>query len=123
LTDGCSPFSNAAAVAGKIVSIERGLCGVAAKERNASNAAATIIYNNVANVSAAPASTGDEEINAITGRAEGRHSERGGESRQSSVRKDREKTKKAPVIFLPALFDFYGRFVESFGLTAKSIWK
>ncbi len=55
-TDGCSPFDNAAAVAGKIVLIERGFCGFAVKARNATNAgaAAVIIYNNAANVNAAP---------------------------------------------------------------------
>ena len=39
-TDGCSPFSNAGAVAGKIVLIERGFCGFAVKARNATNAGA-----------------------------------------------------------------------------------
>lgn len=55
-TDGCSPFLNAAAVAGKIVLIERGFCGFAVKARNATNAGAigTIIYNNLANVNAGP---------------------------------------------------------------------
>ena len=35
-TDGCSPFDNAAAVAGQIALIERGQCGFAVKARNAS---------------------------------------------------------------------------------------
>lgn len=64
-TDGCSPFSNAAAVAGKIVLIERGLCGFAVKARNATNAgaAAAIIYNQAANVNAAPPGMADDGIN------------------------------------------------------------
>jgi hypothetical protein len=55
-TDGCSPFSNAAAIAGQIALVERGQCGFAVKARNASQAgaAAVIIYNNAANVAAAP---------------------------------------------------------------------
>jgi hypothetical protein len=64
-TDGCSPFINAAAVAGKIVLIERGTCGFAQKARNATNAgaAAVIIYNNAANVNAAPPGMADDGIN------------------------------------------------------------
>ena len=64
-TDGCSPFSNAAAVAGKIALIERGLCGFAVKARNATaaGAAAVIIYNNVANVNAAPPGMADDGVN------------------------------------------------------------
>jgi hypothetical protein len=52
-------------VAGKIALIERGLCGFAQKARNATNAgaAAVIIYNNVANVNAAPPAMGDDGIN------------------------------------------------------------
>lgn len=55
-TDGCSPFINAGEVAGKTALIERGLCGFAVKARNATEAgaAAVIIYNNAANVNAAP---------------------------------------------------------------------
>jgi hypothetical protein len=55
-TDGCSAFTNAAAVAGNIALIERGTCGFAVKARNATNAgaAAVIIYNNAANAGAAP---------------------------------------------------------------------
>ena len=55
-TDGCSPFDNAAAVAGQIALVERGTCGFAVKARNASaaGAAAVMIYNNVANAAAAP---------------------------------------------------------------------
>ena len=37
-TDGCSAFTNAADVAGKIVLIERGLCGFAQKAPNATDA-------------------------------------------------------------------------------------
>ncbi len=64
-TDGCSPLSNAAAVAGKIALIERGLCGFAVKARNATNAGAiaVIIYNNAANVNAAPPGMADDGIN------------------------------------------------------------
>lgn len=64
-TDGCSPFSNAAAVAGKIALIERGLCGFAVKARNATiaGAAAVIIYNNAANAGAAPPGMADDGIN------------------------------------------------------------
>lgn len=64
-TDGCSPFSNGAAVAGKIALIERGLCGFAVKARNATNAgaAAVIIYNNAANAAAAPPGMANDGIN------------------------------------------------------------
>jgi hypothetical protein len=64
-TDGCSPFINAAAVAGKIVLIERGLCGFAQKARNASlaGAAAVIIYNNAANANVGPPGMADDGIN------------------------------------------------------------
>ena len=66
-TDGCSPFDNAAAVAGRIALIERGQCGFAVKARNASDAgaAAVIIYNNAANVNAGPANMGDDGINGV----------------------------------------------------------
>jgi hypothetical protein len=55
-TDGCSPFDNAAAIAGQIALVERGGCVFALKARNASaaGAAAVIIYNNAANATAAP---------------------------------------------------------------------
>lgn len=64
-TDGCSPFDNAAAVAGQIALVERGQCGFAVKARNASDAgaAAVIIYNNAANVNSAPPGMGDDGIN------------------------------------------------------------
>ena len=64
-TDGCSTILNAAAVAGKIVLIERGTCGFAQKARNATlaGAAAVIIYNNAANVNAAPPGMADDGIN------------------------------------------------------------
>jgi PA domain len=61
-TDGCSPFSNAAAVAGKIALIERGLCTFSNKAHNATDAgaAAVIIYNNAANAAGgAPGMAGD----------------------------------------------------------------
>jgi len=64
-TDGCSAFTNAGAVAGRIALIERGLCGFALKARNASaaGAAGVIIYNNLANVNAAPPGMADDGIN------------------------------------------------------------
>jgi hypothetical protein len=64
-TDGCSPFNNAAAVAGRIALIERGLCGFAVKARNATNAgaAAVIIYNNAANATAGPFGMADDGLN------------------------------------------------------------
>jgi hypothetical protein len=64
-TDGCSPLTNAAAVAGNIALIERGTCGFAVKARNATNAGASgvIIYNNAANVNAAPPGMADDGIN------------------------------------------------------------
>ena len=64
-TDGCSPFTNAAAVAGKIALVERGTCGFAQKARNATNAGATavIIYNNAANAGAAPPGMADDGVN------------------------------------------------------------
>jgi len=64
-TDGCTPFTNAAAVAGKIALVERGLCGFAVKARNATaaGAAAVIIYNQQANVNAAPPGMADDGIN------------------------------------------------------------
>ena len=64
-TDGCSPFTNAAAVAGNIALVERGTCGFALKARNATNAGAAgvIIYNNAANAAAAPPGMADDGIN------------------------------------------------------------
>jgi hypothetical protein len=55
-TDGCTAFTNAAFVAGKIAVVERGTCGFNLKAKNAENAGAVgvIIYNNLANVGAAP---------------------------------------------------------------------
>jgi PA domain len=55
-TDGCSPFTNAAAVSGKIAIMERGYCGFVVKAKNAQNAGAigVIIYNNAANAAAGP---------------------------------------------------------------------
>jgi hypothetical protein len=64
-TDGCSPFTNASAIAGAIALVERGTCGFAVKARNATNAGATavIIYNNAANVNAAPPGMADDGVN------------------------------------------------------------
>lgn len=49
-TDGCSPFANAAAVAGRIAAIDRGVCTFVVKVRNAQTAGAVgvLILNNVA---------------------------------------------------------------------------
>jgi hypothetical protein len=64
-TDGCSALSNSAAVAGKIALVERGTCGFVVKARNATEAGAVgvIIYNNAANVAAAPPSMADDGVN------------------------------------------------------------
>ncbi|HET9473379.1 MAG TPA: PA domain-containing protein, partial [Steroidobacteraceae bacterium] len=64
-TDGCSPFTNALAIAGNIALIERGTCGFALKARNATNAGASavIIYNNAANAGAAPPGMADDGVN------------------------------------------------------------
>ena len=64
-TDGCTAFTNAAAVAGNIALVERGTCGFAVKARNATNAgaAAVIIYNNAANAGAAPPGMADDGVN------------------------------------------------------------
>jgi hypothetical protein len=64
-TDGCSALTNAAAVAGNIALIERGTCGFAVKARNATNAGAVgvIIYNQAANVNAAPPQMAGDGIN------------------------------------------------------------
>ncbi|MEO5823227.1 MAG: PA domain-containing protein [Vicinamibacteraceae bacterium] len=66
-TDGCSAFTNAAAIAGQIALIERGQCGFAVKARNATQAgaAAVIIYNNntAANANAAPPGMAGDGIN------------------------------------------------------------
>lgn len=65
-TDGCTaPLTNAAAVAGKIVLVERGFCGFAVKARNASAAGAVgvIIYNQLANAAAAPPGMGGDGVN------------------------------------------------------------
>lgn len=64
-TDGCTAFTNAAAVAGNIALVERGTCGFAVKARNATNAGAraVIIYNQLANANAAPASMGGDGVN------------------------------------------------------------
>jgi PA domain len=64
--DGCSPFTNAAEVAGKIALIERGgACGFAVKARNATaaGAVAAIIYNQPVNGNLAPPGMADDGIN------------------------------------------------------------
>ena len=67
-TDGCSPFANAGAVAGKIALIERGTCGFAVKARNAAaaGALAAVIYNNAANAAAAPPGMANDAGPAVT---------------------------------------------------------
>ena len=64
-TDGCSAFTNAAAITGNIALVERGTCGFAVKARNATNAgaAAVVIYNNLANAAGAPPGMADDGIN------------------------------------------------------------
>jgi len=64
-TDGCSPFTNAAAMVGKIALIERGGCSFALKARNATNAgaAAVMIYNQAANANAGVFSIGEDGVN------------------------------------------------------------
>ena len=64
-TDGCTAFTNAAAIAGNIALIERGTCGFAVKARNATNAGAVgvMIYNNAANAGVAPPGMADDGIN------------------------------------------------------------
>jgi len=49
-SDGCTPFTNAGGVAGKIAAIDRGVCTFLEKTRNAQNAGASgvLILNNVA---------------------------------------------------------------------------
>ncbi|MEO8035015.1 MAG: S8 family serine peptidase, partial [Acidobacteriota bacterium] len=49
-TDGCSPLTNAAAIAGNIALIDRGTCGFAVKVKNAQNAGAIAVL--IANSSA-----------------------------------------------------------------------
>src|SRR5262245_21350935 len=64
-TDGCTAFTNAAAVAGHIALVERGTCGFAVKARNATDAGAraVAIYNNEANADAAPPGMADDGVN------------------------------------------------------------
>lgn len=63
-TDGCSPFTNAGAMIGRIALVERGVCGFSVKARHASDAGAVavIIDNNAANVGAAPPAMGGDPI-------------------------------------------------------------
>jgi len=63
-TDGCTAFTNAADVAGKIALVERGTCGFTVKAKNAQDAGAigVIIYNNAANAGAAPPLMGTEPV-------------------------------------------------------------
>ncbi len=64
--DGCTPFTNAADIAGKVALIERGgACGFAQKARNATDAGAVaaVIYNQAANGNAGPPGMADDGIN------------------------------------------------------------
>lgn len=63
-TDGCTAFTNAAAVSGKIALIERGTCGFTIKVKNAQNAGAigAIIYNNLANAALAPSNMATDPV-------------------------------------------------------------
>jgi hypothetical protein len=66
--DGCTPFTNAAEMAGKIALIERGgACGFAVKARNATDAGAVaaVIYNQAANGAAGPPGMADDGINGV----------------------------------------------------------
>jgi hypothetical protein len=64
-TDGCTAFTNAGDIAGRIVLVERGTCGFAVKARNATNAgaAAMLLYNNAANAAAGPPGMADDGVN------------------------------------------------------------
>ena len=55
-TDGCTPLTNAAAIAGNIALLDRGVCTIAVKTKNAQNAGATgvMIANNLANAAQNP---------------------------------------------------------------------
>jgi hypothetical protein len=67
-TDGCTPFTNAAEVAGNIALVERGTCAAALKTKNAQDAGATgvIIANNVAGNSPPGFSGSDPTITIAT---------------------------------------------------------
>lgn len=60
-TDGCSPFDNAGAIAGKFVYVDRGTCAFQNKVDHAEEAGATgiVIGNNVADAPFSPSGTGD----------------------------------------------------------------
>ena len=63
-TDGCSPLTNASAVAGKIAVLDRGTCGFAVKAKNAQDAGAigVIIADNAAGSPPADMAGVDESI-------------------------------------------------------------
>jgi hypothetical protein len=69
-TDGCSPIDNAAAVAGNIALVDRGLCGFAIKVKNAQNAGAiaVIVADNVVGAPPAGMSGVDPTIVIPSGR-------------------------------------------------------
>jgi hypothetical protein len=64
-TDGCSPYTNAAAVAGRIALVDRGVCTFVVKATNAqaAGAVAMVVVNNVA--PGAPGMTGTDPAIAI----------------------------------------------------------
>jgi PA domain len=63
-TDGCTALTNAAAVAGKVVLVDRGACGFAVKAKNAQTAGAkaVIIANNAAGAGAIPLGGSDPTV-------------------------------------------------------------
>ncbi len=68
--DGCSPFTNAAAVAGNIALVDRGTCGFVVKVANAQAAGATavIVADNAAGCPAAGLGGADPSITIPSGR-------------------------------------------------------
>jgi PA domain len=67
-TDGCGPLTNAAAVAGKVVLLDRGTCGFAVKAKNAqlAGAFAVIIANNAAGAGAIALGGSDPTVTVTT---------------------------------------------------------
>jgi PA domain len=64
-TDGCSAFTNATDVNGKIALVERGGCGFAVKARNATNAGAVavVIYNQASRATEGPPEMAGDGVN------------------------------------------------------------
>jgi len=67
-TDGCGPLTNAAAVAGKVVLLDRGSCGFVVKAKNAqlAGAFAVMIANNVAGAGAIALGGTDPTVTVTT---------------------------------------------------------